>query len=76
MGEADDFGPAGLITHVMNQEEIAQAILYLAHHPEERRRMGETGYRRVMARYRIEHMLDAYRRIYADFAEKIERNKS
>ena len=76
MGEADDFGPAGLITHVMNQEEIAQAILYLAHHPEERQRMGETGYRRVMARYRIEHMLDAYRRIYAGFAEKIEKKKS
>ena len=76
LGEADDFGPAGLITHVMNQEEIAQAILYLAHHPEERQRMGETGYRRVMARYRIEHMLDAYRRIYAGFAEKIEKKKS
>ena len=55
----------------MNQQEIAQAILYLAHHPEERRQMGENGYRRVMARYRIEQMLDDYRRIYGGFAERI-----
>ncbi len=71
LGEADDIGPAGLITHIMNQQEIAQAILYLAHHPEERRQMGENGYRRVMARYRIEQMLDDYRRIYGGFAERI-----
>lgn len=70
MGEDDDFGQAGLLTHIMNQEEIAQAILYLAHHPEERRKMGENGYKRVAARYRIDQMLDAYRRIYQDFAGK------
>ena len=76
MGEADDFGPAGLVTHIMNQEEIAQAILYLAHHPEERQQMGENGYRRVTACYRMEQMLDTYRRIYSDFEEKVQKDKS
>ena len=74
MGEGDGLGAAGLITHIMNLEEISQAILYLAHHPEERRRMGEIGYRRVCAHYRIDQMHDAYQRIYRDFSEK-ERRK-
>ena len=69
MGEEDEFGQAGLITHIMNLEEISQAIVYLAHHPEERKRMGENGYQRVMARYRIEQMRDTYQSIYNSFAE-------
>lgn len=73
-GEGDGIGPAGLVTHIMNQEEIAQAILELAHHPDKRMQMGENGYRRVMARYRMDQMLDTYRRIYRDFEER--RNES
>ena len=73
-GEEDGIGPAGLVTHIMNQEEIAQAMLDLAHHPDKRMQMGENGYRRVMARYRMDQMLDTYRRIYRDFEER--RNES
>lgn len=67
LGEDDDFGPAGMITHIMNLEEISEAILYLARRREERLQMGENGYRRVSARYRIEQMREKYRHIYQSF---------
>ena len=70
MGEEDGFGEAGIITHIMNLDEIAQAILYLAHHREARERMGENGFRRVSARYRIEQMHSVYQNIYRGFEEK------
>ena len=30
LGESDDFGEAGILTHIMNIEEIANAMLTLA----------------------------------------------
>jgi hypothetical protein len=53
----------------MNLEEISQAILYLAHHPQERREMGEIGYRRVTSRYRLDQLQATYREIYQSFAK-------
>lgn len=70
MGERDGFGAAGIVTHIMNLEEISQAILYLAHRPEDRRKMGEAGYQRVSAKYRSEQMYETYQRIYKDFFQK------
>lgn len=75
MGEGDGLGAAGIVTHIMNLEEMSQAILYLARHPEERQRMGEVGYQRVCARYRIDQMHSAYQRIYQDFAQAGQRDK-
>ena len=49
-GESDDFGPAGMITHIMNVEEIAKAMVEMAQKKEMRLAMGENGYRRVMAK--------------------------
>ena len=69
-GEADDFGPAGIITHVMNVQEVADAMIYMARHPEERKRMGQAGYQRMMSRYKIEDMQQIYQRIYRDCAER------
>lgn len=69
-GEGDGLGEAGIVTHIMNLEEISRAIVYMAHHPEERRRMGEIGYQRVSARYRSEQMHEAYARIYRDFSKE------
>lgn len=71
-GEKDDFGAAGIVTHIMNVEEIAQAMVDLAKDEEMRCRMGETGYRRVTSGYRIEQMQEAYRRIYKDFADSMD----
>ena len=71
LGEDDNFGPAGVITHIMNVEEIAQAMIYLAHHAQVRDQMGESGYQRVMSRYRIEQMRNTYQKIYKDFADSM-----
>ena len=68
-GESDDFGEAGILTHIMNVEEIADAIVDLATHPNKRREMGENGYRRVMAKYKIEDMQKTYGDIYWDFED-------
>ena len=69
-GEADDFGPAGVVLPVMNIGKISDAIVELAHDQELRRRMGENGYRRVCSRYRIGQMRETYQRIYKEMAEK------
>lgn len=53
----------------MNVEEIADAIVDLATHPNKRREMGENGYRRVMAKYKIEDMQKTYGDIYWDFED-------
>ena len=50
-GEFDDWGDAGYIAPVMNTSKIANAILDLAGSPENGKRMGETGYRRVCTFY-------------------------
>lgn len=68
-GENDDFGPGGILTHIMNVEEIAQAMVDMARNEPMRLQMGESGYKRVMSGYRIEHMRATYRRIYEDFAK-------
>lgn len=70
-GEKDDFGEAGIVTHIMNVEEIAQAMVDMARNGEMRLRMGEIGYRRVTAGYRIEQMQETYWKIYKDFAESM-----
>ena len=70
-GESDDFGAAGIVTHIMNIEEIAQAMLDMAAGEKKRLEMGETGYRRVMQKYRVEYMQKTYWEIYRDFAEQM-----
>ena len=70
-GEKDDFGAAGIVTHIMNVDEIAQAMVDMARDSEMRRRMGENGYRRVASGYRIDQMRKAYWEIYKDFAESM-----
>ncbi len=71
LGDKDDFGPAGIVAHVMNVEEIAQAMVYMAHHERTRLEMGEIGYKRVMNGYRIEQMRETYEGIYRDFAKSM-----
>ncbi len=68
MGEGDEFGAAGIITHIMNVEEIARAMVSLARNEAMRLWMGENGYQRVLAKYRYRYMIGAYRNIYRDFA--------
>ena len=58
------------MTHIMNIEEIAAAIVYMAENPELRRQMGEIGYRRLMRKYKIEDMKKTYEGIYREAAQR------
>lgn len=69
-GEGDGFGQAGILTHIMNIEEIAGAMVEMAVRPQMCAEMGENGYRRVTGKYRIEQMQETYKKIYQGFAEK------
>ena len=69
-GEDDDLGKAGILTHIMNIEEIANAMVYMAENPEERRRMSNVGYRRLILKYKIEDMKKTYEGIYRKAAER------
>ena len=57
----------------MNVGEITQAILTLAQNRQLRLQMGENGYQRVTAGYRMEQMLNAYGTIYREFAESMQK---
>ncbi len=67
-GDRDDYGSAGIITHIMNVEEITEAILTLAHDEPLRRKMGGIGRKRVKAGYQAHQMEETYRNIYRDFS--------
>lgn len=71
-GEAgDDFGEAGILTHVMNVEEIAAAMVSIARNRDKAREMGEAGYRRMMSRFRQDDMKNAYAGIYRQLGEEL-----
>ncbi len=70
-GEDDDFGQAGILTHIMNVEEISLAMLEMAREESKRLDMAEAGYKRVMHKYTIADMKETYRQIYSDFAKRI-----
>lgn len=63
-GEQDGYGTAGILTHIMNVSEIAAAINELAASRQLCEKMGESGYKRVVNRYRVQQMRKAYARIY------------
>lgn len=71
MGESDELGAAGIVTHIMNVEEIARAMVSMARNKEMRLQMGEIGYQRVLNKYQYTFMIDAYRGIYSDFARNM-----
>lgn len=74
-GSGDDYGKAGILTHIMNLEEIADAMVELAQNPKLAKEMGENGYQRLMSKYKIEDMRKCYDSIYSDFAKKIRTNE-
>ena len=55
-GEDDDFGAAGILTHIMNVAEIADAMVQLAKKKNLRESMGEVGYKRLMRKYPVVDM--------------------
>ncbi|MCR5639949.1 MAG: GT4 family glycosyltransferase PelF [Lachnospiraceae bacterium] len=71
-GEKDGLGEAGILTHIMNVEEITIAMVNLGSSPRLVEKMGEVGKQRVMEKYTIEHMKETYRKIYQDFEQSKE----
>lgn len=71
-GEKDSYGRAGYIVPVMGVSEIARAILKLAEDEEERRRMGEAGYRRVREHYEEEEVFGEYYGLYEEMTKSEE----
>ena len=69
-GNQDGFGTAGILTHIMNVEEIAGAMVELASNEELRRQMGDNGYQRVTAGYHINYMKNRYKEIYQSFCDE------
>lgn len=65
-GEGDNLGAAGILTHIMNVEEITAAIRELAQSPERRRAMGECGYARLKAGYQLSQMIETYKGLYTE----------
>ena len=66
-GEDDGIGPSGILTHIMNVQEIKDAIVYLAKHKTKRKEYGENGYKRMMVKYKVEDMRETYQKIYNSF---------
>lgn len=65
-GEGDNLGAAGILTHIMNVEEITAAIRELAQSSERRKSMGECGYARLKRRYQLDQMIETYRELYKE----------
>ena len=57
---------AGILTHVMNVEEISDAIVKLATNEELCKFMGQVGRKRVAKYHRIEEINDRYRDLYKE----------
>ncbi|MCR4842920.1 MAG: GT4 family glycosyltransferase PelF [Eubacterium sp.] len=66
-GEGDDFGQAGILTHIMNIEELSNAMVEMAQNEVKRERMGNAGYNRLMSKYKNDQMIKTYREIYDGF---------
>ena len=71
-GESDDdLGEAGILTHVMNTEEMAEAMVQIATGKKRAEKMGEIGYRRLMSRYLLKDMRAAYSGLYRSIGEEL-----
>ena len=66
-GEDDDYGPAGILTHIMNVQEISEAMIFMAQNPDSREKMGEAGYKRMLRKYNVRDMRKTYGDIYDGF---------
>ena len=60
----DDLGRAGIVVPVMDSEAMANAILECARYPEELKKMGQVGRRRVETYYGQDLFLTKYRELY------------
>ena len=67
----DEFGEAGILTHVMNAEEIADAMVFIAKNKKKARARGEAGFSRMMSRYKLSDLKSAYTLLYRELGEEM-----
>ena len=60
----DELGPAGYIVPIMDNEAMADAMVYAIRHPKELEEMGRVGKERVKRYYQKEAFLEKYRDLY------------
>ncbi len=65
-GYRDDFGPAGVVTPVMNPPRIAEGMLHIGRNPTVMRTLAQNGYNRVAALYQDKDFLARYHRLYEE----------
>lgn len=63
-------GETGLTVEPGNVTELAEALQYMAEHPEERCQMGERARVRMEEQYRMDKMLKRVLRLYEEFEER------
>ena len=68
--EGDELGTAGILTHIMNTQEISEAMVTLAGSQPMREQMGQVGYRRGRQYYQVEQMRQKYHEIYKEVLGK------
>jgi len=68
-GHNDKFGKAGLITPMMNPNQIANAIMKLCQDGNMREEMGRNGEKRVKQYYTAEKCIKSYKNLYDGFSE-------
>ncbi len=72
-GPDDFYGNAGILTHIMNVQEIARAMIDMARNAAQREEMGENGYKRAVNQYTIEQMQETYADLYREVGEKYDK---
>jgi len=65
-GFPDEFGPAGVVTPVMNPARIAKGMLEIGKSVENMRKLAENGFNRVDKYYRDSDFLNSYRKLYQE----------
>lgn len=63
-------GQSGILVEPGNVAEIRQALLYLATNPQARERIGESGYRRVKNKFRLEKGMKGLQEAWEDIIKK------
>jgi polysaccharide biosynthesis protein PelF len=66
-GYCEGIGPAGIICTVMDHESIGKALYRLSIDEPLREKMGNAGYKRVLAAYTKEQMIAGYRDLYKSY---------
>jgi glycosyltransferase involved in cell wall biosynthesis len=64
VAEAVEHQQTGLLVPLKKPHLLANALIYLIEHPEERKRMGEKGKERVREKFSLEKMLSEIEKVY------------